>query len=60
MHLSTCRPFDSFFLEVWPKKVLNIHNQAVDLNAVSDLDSQDAGLSKTKHVFELQPAVLEP
>ena len=25
------------------------------LKAVSDLDSQDAGLSKTGHVFELQP-----
>ena len=31
----------------------------VQLNAVPDLDSQDAGLSKTSHVFELRLAVQE-
>ena len=30
------------------------------LNAVSDLDSPDAGLSETSHVFDLRPAVQEP
>ena len=39
---------------------LNLRNRAVHLNAVSDLDSQDAGLSKTSHVFELQSVVREP
>ena len=39
---------------------LHLRNRAVHLNAVSDLDSQDAGLSKTSHVFELRPAVQEP
>ena len=29
------------------------------LNAISDLDSQDTGLSKTGHIFDLQPAVQE-
>ena len=32
----------------------------VHLNAVSDLDSQDAGLSETGHVSELRLAVAEP
>ena len=35
-------------------------NRVVHLNAVSDLDSQDAGLSKTGHVFELCLVVAEP
>ena len=41
-------------------KRLNLHNHAVHLNAVSDLNSQDAGLSTTGHVFELRRAVQEP
>ena len=62
--------FRYFSLEVLPKKCnfwgvgslkqLNLHNRAVHLNAVSDLDSQDAGLSKTGHVFELRLTVAEP
>ena len=38
-------------------KCLNLGNHAVDCIIASDLDSRDAGLSKTSHVFELQPAV---
>ena len=59
--------FRYFSLEVLPKKCkfwgvgsikwFNIHNHAVHLNAVSDLN--DAGLFKTGNVFELQPAVWE-
>ena len=41
-------------------KQLNPRNCAVHLNVVSDLDSPDAGLSKTGHVSELQLAVQEP
>ena len=62
--------FRYFSLEVLPKKCnfwgvgslkrLNLRNRVVHLNAVSDLDSQDAGLSETGHVFELRPAVQEP
>ena len=47
------------FLGVGLLKRLNLHNCVVHLNAVSDLDSQDAWLSKTGHVFEVQPAVQE-
>ena len=36
---------------------LNLCNRAVYLNTVSDLDSQDADLTKSGHVFELQLAV---
>ena len=62
--------FRYFSLEVLPKKCnfrgvgwlkqLNLRNRVMHLNAVSDLDSQDTGLSKTGHVFELSPAVQEP
>ena len=55
--------FRYFSLEVLPKKCtfwgvrslkrLNLHNRAVHLNVVSDLDSQDVDLSKTGHVFEM-------
>ena len=62
--------FQYFSLEVLPKKCnfwgvgslkqLNLRNHVVHLNAVSDLDSQDAGLSETGHVYELRLAVAEP
>ena len=59
--------FRYFSLEVLPKKCnfwgvgslkqLNLRHHVVHLNAVSDLDSQDAGLYKTGHVSELSLAV---
>ena len=65
-----CIISDTFPSRFWPKSAtfrgvgslerLNLRNGAVHLNTVSDLDSQEAGLSKTGHVFELQPAVAEP
>ena len=53
-------PKSANFRGVGSLKQLNLRNCAVHLNAVSDLDSQDAGLSKSGHVFELQSAVQEP
>ena len=47
------------FLGVGLLKQLNLRNRVVHLNAVSDLDSQDAGLFKTGHVSELCLAVAE-
>ena len=41
-------------------KQLNLRNRVVHLNAVSDLDSQDTGLSETGHISELRLAVAEP
>ena len=48
------------FLGVGLLKQLNLRNRVVHLNAVSDLDSQDAGLFKTGYVSELCLAVAEP
>ena len=70
-HLSTSIISNTFPLRFCPKsaifgggvgslKQLNLRNHVVHLNAVSDLDSQDAGLSETGHIFELQSAVEEP
>ena len=53
-------PKSAHFKGVGLLKQLNLRNRAVDLNVVSDLDSQDAGLSKTGHVYELEPVVQEP
>ena len=50
----------SSFWGVGSLEWLNLHNYAAHLNTVSDIDSQDAGLSETGHIFELQLAVLEP
>ena len=47
------------FWGVGSLKQLNLRNRVVHLNAVSDLDSQDAGLSETGHVSELCLAVAE-
>ena len=52
-------PKSANFRGVGSLERLNLRNRVVHLNAVSDLDSQDAGLSKTGHVFELQSAVEE-
>ena len=47
------------FLGVGSLKQLNLRNRVVHLNAFSDLDSQDEGLSETGHVSELRLAVAE-
>ena len=53
-------PKSANFRGVGSLEWLNLRNCVVHLNAVSDLDSQDAGFSKTSHVFELQPVVQKP
>ena len=61
--------FDTFPSRFCPKSAnfwgvgslewLNLCNRAVHLNAISDFNSQDAGLSKTGHLFEMQSAIQE-
>ena len=52
-------PKSANFRGVGSLERLNLRNHVVHFNAVSDLDSQDAGLSKTGHVCELQSVVKE-
>ena len=61
--------FDTFPSRFCPKSAnfwgvgslewLNLRNCAVHFNAISDLNSQDEGLSKNGHVFEMRSAVQE-
>ena len=50
-------PKSANFRGVGLLKWLNLRNRAVHINAISDFDSQDADLSETGNVFELQLAV---
>ena len=46
-------PKSEIFGGVGSLEQLNLLNHSMHLNVVSDLDSQDAWLSKAGHVFEL-------